>query len=197
MQLIGLTGYARSGKDTVAEMIISDVVRASGGRAPHVPRLSFAAPIKRFCREVFGWSLEHTDGMSKEVPLKDWVRPDGTPLTPRFAMQTLGTEWGRNCDPDIWIKSLLVQVAKEIQAGTKLCIVTDVRFVNEAAALREIGGEIWRVARAVPVSAHPSEAEIWSTAMHQFVTVDIDNRGYLTDTHAQVVTALWKTGVES
>lgn len=185
MRIIGLTGCARSGKDTVAEMLL----RTRAWPGP-VERLSFAAPIKRFCREVFGWTEEHTDGALKEAPLKDWTRPSGTPLTPRFAMQTLGTEWGRNCDPDMWVKALLIEAAKLRQTNTQLCIVTDVRFVNEAAALRGAGGEIWRIAREVPVMTHPSESEIWSAAMHSLVTVDIDNRGALVDTREQVAKAL-------
>ena len=184
MRLIGLTGYAGSGKDTVAGMISDQLPLCE------VQHLAFAAPLKRFCREVFDWTEQHTDGPLKEVPDKRWQRPDGSYLTPRYAMQRLGTEWGRDCDLDVWVKLALRTVETLEHVGADVAVITDVRFVNEARAVREAGGEVWRVQRGAPRLTHASERDIWSTAMDLQVSIDIDNRGTLLETATAVAAAL-------
>lgn len=131
--LIGLAGKARAGKDTVAAMI--------GGQ-----RLAFAAPIKAICRDLFHFSHEQLEGQLKEMPDPRYTRPDGTHLTPRFAMQTLGTDWGRECDPDLWVKFGMMKAANLLRHGQAV-VFSDVRFENEARAIREAGGEVWRIVR--------------------------------------------------
>lgn len=173
MKLIGLTGYARSGKDTVAQLIVDAV---GGGTEV----TSFAQPMKSFCAEVFGFDFDQLYGDKRDTPDPRWTRPDGTPLTPRYALQTLGTEWGRNCDPDIWVKAGLRRAAN---SPSDVVVFTDVRFLNEAKAIRKAGGELWRVRRGDQPQphAHSSEAEIWSEAMGLLATQEISNNGTLDD----------------
>jgi hypothetical protein len=171
--IIGLTGYARSGKDTVARII--DSLEYKRTQDPDcVELVAFAEPMKAFCMSLFGFSHDQVYGNSKEEPDPRWIRPDGRPLTPRYALQTLGTEWGRNCDPDLWVKVARDKAVKAHQAG-KLAIITDVRFVNEARCIREAGGVIWRIYRAGRAHSHASEAEIWSEEMTAHVTSEIVN----------------------
>jgi hypothetical protein len=75
--------------------------------------------------------------------------------TPRHAMQTLGTEWGRDCiHNDIWVDTEM-----EAQAKEKALVFDDVRFANEAGAIRAAGGIIVKVQRpsAITRSEHLSE----------------------------------------
>ncbi len=183
MRIIGLTGYARSGKDTVGSLIRQQAA-AVGAR---VDLLSFAAPLKAFCAEVFGFSDDQLYGNGRDTPDSRWTRPDGTPLTARYALQTLGTEWGRNCDPEIWTKAGMRRAAKSF---ADLVVFTDVRFVNEAAAIRKAGGEIWRIARGAQAHNHPSEAAIWSPEMDLRITAEIHNTGSLADLAVLVKQAL-------
>ena len=173
MKIIGLTGYARSGKGTVAQLITSAV-----GSFTEVT--SFAAPMKNFCAELFGFNFDQLYGDKRDDPDPRWTRPDGTPLTSRFALQTLGTEWGRGCDPDIWVKSGLRRAAN---SASDVVIFDDVRFLNEAKAIRKAGGELWRIRRGDQQRphAHSSEADIWSEAMGGLVTLEIDNSGTIDD----------------
>jgi hypothetical protein len=171
VRIIGLTGCARSGKDTVASLI-------KEYRAGTV-LFSFARPMKEFCKMLFGFTHEQLDGDEREVPDSRWTRPDGTPLTARFALQTLGTEWGRNCDSDLWVKACLNTMDR---SRANIAVVTDVRFLNEAAALRKAGAELWRVRRAkVNGVGHQSEQFVWSQGMTEHVTREIDNTGTLND----------------
>lgn len=226
LKIVGLTGSddksAGSGKDTVAEMLVE--------RHGFV-RVALADPMKRFCRDVFGWSPKTlwgpTDERNRESsshmhggPLHggyagafswhlaytrfekaapDWLRYIGAGeaslvplrawfvglmlgalgidlltfekraplrLSARMALQSLGTEWGRTQRADLWINHLR-QVARLLhernlsywkeygiyvsldsvgveRAGV---VVPDVRFANEAEAIREDGGVLVQVER--------------------------------------------------
>ncbi len=129
---ISLSGYAGSGKDAVADVLCSEF---------GFVRCSFAGPLKRIAREQFGWDGEKDD-------------------RGRRLLQVLGTEAGREYDPDIWVKHLLKEVAP---SG---CVVTDCRFPNELDALRGAGFTCLRVWRSGvgPANAHPSETALDSHA---------------------------------
>jgi CRP/FNR family transcriptional regulator len=59
-------------------------------------------------------------------------------------MQTLGTEWGRQCmDADIWVRAWAARAALLTSA-----VADDVRFQNEADMIRNLGGVIIRVMRS-------------------------------------------------
>jgi hypothetical protein len=195
-KLVGLTGAAGSGKSTAADF--------TGARL-----FSFAEPLKRICKEVFGFTDDQVNGPSHcrnaadtrfprfcshrgcRFPNESHA-PDCTGvvtyLTPRFALQTLGTEWGRNCYPNVWAE---LGVRKALESGPGLAVITDVRFVNEARAIRAAGGEVWRIVRRgqeVPeeVAAHASEQEMRSPEMDALVNRTIVNRGTLEDFRAHV-----------
>jgi hypothetical protein len=108
-------------------------------------------------------------------------------LTPRHALQTLGTNWGRKLYQNVWV-DLGIRRAKE--AGG-LIVFSDCRFLNEARAIREAGGQVWRVVRpgaglSGAAGLHPSEMEQESPSMDQLVTTVIVNSGSLEDLRAQV-----------
>lgn len=164
--LIGITGCKGHGKDTVAKMLV----------ARGFTLLRFADPLKNmlrtFYRDLGVPALEieaRIEGVLKQTPdlLLNW-------RTPRHAMQTLGTEWGRNCiGRDLWVDTLLRRAKRANPA-----VVPDVRYENECHAIREAGGVVWRVDAGARVAAdefstHSSELEI----QHLPVDVEIDNSG--------------------
>lgn len=134
MILVGVTGPAGAGKSAVAKYL----QEVQGFR-----RERFAGPLKDMLRAV-GLSDAQVDGDDKETP---------TPLlcgkTPRWAMQTLGTEWGRRCvHPDLWV-ALWRRRLRQKCAGVEhpRIVVDDLRFKNEARAIHEMGGVVIRVTR--------------------------------------------------
>lgn len=154
-RIIGFTGRKGAGKDTLAAAIKSELDRDGFD----VVSLQFAGPIKAFCREVFGWSQEHTDGGLKEIVDPRWG------ITPRRAMQTLGTEWGRGLHPNLWVESMRTRVSTLTDdLGWDVAIITDVRFDNEAEMIREMGGVVVEVFRpsasALLIDQHASEAGV-------------------------------------
>ena len=170
LRLIGISGPAGSGKDTVARMI-SDLV-------PGTQAVAQADPLKRFCAEVFGWGPDRLWGPSERRAEED---PDG--LTARAALQLLGTEWGRALREDVWIDLALRSISPRASAA----LITDVRFPNEARKIREAGGVVWMVAgRCAGLSGHESEAHWHNPELLCLVSEEIDNSGTLEYTNRQV-----------
>nr|WP_145994466.1 hypothetical protein [Mesorhizobium loti] len=122
----------------------------------------FAGPLKDMLRAyyksqgVFGTELERRiEGDLKEEPCKYL-----NGRTPRHAMETLGTEWGRICMGDtFWIEAW--ERLLDLIPGT--AVVDDCRFDNEAAAIHLNGGKIIKlkpVVRRRKKSSHVAEAGI-------------------------------------
>jgi len=145
--LIGLAGFARSGKDTVATRLV--------GRHGYFQD-SFAAPIRRFVSQLLNITLEQLEK----------IKDDPYPLlntTPRYMMQSVGTEWGRNLiDQNIWIKLAMNRAEHYRKMGVPV-VLSDIRFENEAQAVRDAGGIVIHVIRdkSIQVNEHASENGIY------------------------------------
>lgn len=144
--LVGFCGPEGAGKSTAAH-IVSEL---TGGTI-----LPFAAPLKAMIAAlgvphgcIYGTQAE------KEMPL---AMLGGK--TARHAMQTLGTEWGRQCmGADFWRDAWL---AKADTMGD-VVIADDVRFPNEAEAILSRGGCVFKLLGSPNdmqrVARHASEA---------------------------------------
>lgn len=157
-QLIAFTGAAGSGKSTAADILYS--IR------PHNV-VSFATPVKELARQMWQFTDEQLYGPSeaRNAPDKRYPRADGSYLTPREALQKLGTEAGRNCYPNIWVDQAMALVDFSLRKGFHVCI-TDLRFDDEAEAVLNAGGHVVRISRpatprlGIAEAAHLSEAGI-------------------------------------
>ena len=165
-RLIGFTGAAGSGKDTAADFYVA----FNGGY-----RYAFADPMRRMLAQI-GIDLNHPHWVAKKeevIPLFG--------VSPRRMMQTLGTEWGRNCvDENFWV---ILANLELLDKGPGM-VVSDVRFENEVAWVRRMGGLVVHVLRAeVPaVEGHVSESGV-KVEDGDFVLV---NNGSLEDLHDAV-----------
>lgn len=155
LRLIGLVGYAGTGKDTVRALLESE---------HGFTGLAFADPIRAMLRTLFtstGLDEKHIDERDhKEAPIEDLLTEQ--PVTYRQMAQTLGTEWGRNLSPDFWLQIAGAHIANQRRRGERAFVISDVRFVNEGRWIKDACGELWRVHRpgVAPVRPHASEAEI-------------------------------------
>jgi len=117
-------------------------------------RIRFAGPLKSMMAAL-GLSGAQIEGDQKETPC-DLLCGH----TPRFAMQTIGTEWGRDIiGPDLWVQAW--QAAFERTLPSSCIVVDDCRFPNEAAAIRAAGGLIVHIERSgagAGAAGHQSEA---------------------------------------
>lgn len=114
---------------------------------------------------------------------KNYVLPE-IGVSARHMLQTLGTEYGRQClHPDIWLKCW------EKKAERFSAVVSDdVRFPNEADLIRKLGGEMWLVRRfdVQRTTSHSSEGSLDDYGFDRV----IENDGTLDDLRSKVMTAL-------
>jgi hypothetical protein len=162
--IIGITGYQGSGKSTIASLL----VERFGFR-----RERFAGPLKDMLRAI-GLEDGHLDGPLKEVPCALLAG-----RTPRYVMQRLGSEFGREMiAPDWWTLLWRYRVGPH-----PLVVADDVRFPNEVEIIRGHGGVVWRVSRPGHDSdGHVSESHISSIQ----VDAEFVNDGSIDDLVAAV-----------
>jgi len=147
--LIGLAARARCGKDTVADYLC---------QKHDFNKLAFAAPVKAAAQAIFGLTDEETWGDAcKEQKLQGWL------MSPREMFQLVGTELCRNgIRQDIWLVRMEKTIADLKQNGRQRIVISDIRFENEAALIRSMGGVVWHIDRpAAPlVTGHVSESGV-------------------------------------
>lgn len=171
--IIGIAGRAGAGKDTVADYIIEHIFK-------HHSKVSFATPLKNMLMTGLDLTWDQVSGNKKEVIDPRYGR------TPRHIMQTLGTEWGRNCiHDDLWV--LIATQAKDTRR-----IYPDVRFENEAKFIREAGHLIYVHGKHVIDMNHASEAGIKVKASDYW----INNNGSLDSLYKQVDTILYNINLK-
>lgn len=175
--IIGLTGLAGSGKDTVRTYL--EERQAFAG-------LAFADPIRAMLSTLFQQVGASDEWMTDRLLKEGTIPALGTSY--RHLAQTLGTEWGRSVAYDFWLRIAQARVAAMLDMGVKCVVISDVRFKNEADWIRSIGGHVWRVDRPglEPVRLHSSE-------LISHITPDrvIANNGSVKDLHQFVDAVLW------
>jgi len=111
----------------------------------------------------------------------------GPNISPRHLMQTLGTEWGRDCiHPNIWIDIAMSQ-ARNVCARGSNCVIDDLRFENEYDAIAKANGELWKVVRPGTESANGHQSE--GRLEHLQFDVVIVNDGTIEDLHRKIAEA--------
>jgi len=144
--IIAFTGHLGCGKTTAAKVLIKEY---------GFVRVRFADILKRMLKKM-GLSDEQVDGNEKEIP-SDILCGH----TPRFAMQTLGTEWGRRTiDGDVWVRATMHAIERISDKQLKV-VIDDCRFLNEATAIKAAGGMVIKVLRdGYEGDEHQSEREM-------------------------------------
>lgn len=178
--LIGITGSAGSGKSTVADFMV---------REYDFIRMRFANPLKAMLHSLLaeaGVDLLTATAMI-DGDKKGDVAPHLNWQTARHAMQTLGTEWGRNCMGDkFWVN---LAENKLVGYSDRRVVFDDVRFEDEAAMIRDNGGTIIHLTGRGGISgSHPSEAGV---VRHQNDVV-VHNDGSVTKLHVDVADIIWR-----
>ena len=163
MQIIGICGKAGSGKDTVAQYLTENY---------GYQQLSFAKILKDMLAVAGLGEPANRDDKEKNI--------EGFPFSFREAAQTLGTQWGRHLDKDIWVKLTM----RSLKPYGKY-VISDVRFENEATMVRENGFLIHVVGRSVDMGrlgTHSSEAGIIRKREDEL----INNSGHISLLHDQI-----------
>jgi hypothetical protein len=149
-KIIGFTGFARSGKDTIAQQFVKNDGYERIGFADSLKSILYALNprIELFNDDFIGhWHVKNI------VDSRGWDEAKKEPEI-RELLQRLGTEGGRIAlGEDIWVKTLF-----NSPHGARI-VISDVRFQNEADEIRRRGGTVVRIVRpgVGPVNDHASD----------------------------------------
>jgi len=130
--IIGLSGYARSGKDTVAELLVLNY---------GFKRMAFADGIRQALLAL-NPILHDGHRLNEIVTMYGWEVAKGKDEVRRL-LQVMGTEVGRKLiNEDVWVWRLFNQINTD-----ERIVIPDVRFPNEAKMIEQQGGDVWRINR--------------------------------------------------
>lgn len=180
---IAISGKARAGKNTVAEMLV-DYLKYKNSKEKIV---ALADPMKKIVQMMFPEaSADCLYGPSelRATPISDKFKDkNGNLLTHRQALIDLGA-FGRQYNGSIWLNCLVEDCNRSTEINTY--IVSDVRFINEFKYLKEAKFITIRVLRADCAKLDDvSEVEQDSIDDSEFDYV-IHNDGSLDDLKKQV-----------
>lgn len=150
VQIVGLHGVARSGKDTVANVLV-----AKEG----YKRLAFADALRDVLYALNPLVLPQAR-LKTIVDSVGWDEAKTMYPEVRELLQRMGTEAGRDIlGKNIWVDVVMRQIRE--QPDQKF-VITDVRFRNEVEALFAYGPDAFlvRIVRpgVNPVNSHVSDA---------------------------------------
>lgn len=159
-QLIGVTGLARSGKDSFGYACVKQGWR----------RTAFADALKVATAHI---ANEQSHLYFDDVTKEEFT--DALGMTRRSALQKVGKAVRDSVGPETWVRRALQEWAAN---GCPPTVVTDCRYPNEAEAIRKLGGTIVRIVRpgsglAGEAGQHESEARL----PDNLVDVEITNDG--------------------
>jgi len=198
--LVGLIGRQRSGKDTFAATLVEEF---------RYRRVAFADPLRQAAYALDplvgpcalpGDLVAKYRRLSYVVDAIGWESAKDTVPEVRATLQRLGTNAIRALDEDFWVRAGMATVAEhratvrrwpsgEFYMPGRPVVVTDVRFPNEAEAVRRAGGVLVRVVRpGADGGGHATETAL-DDYPEDFL---VDNDGTLEDlaTEARTVASL-------
>lgn len=171
-RVIAFGGGIGAGKDTAAEMALQ-ILRTNFVAAE---QWSFAGELKRIAYEVFGWDHQKDE-------------------RGRVLLQRLGTEVGREYNPNIWINKLIAAYERAegpnhfTRTNDTVVIISDARFQNEVDFANRYGISVLLDGRSGKVNGIVGHA---SEALHEVSgwSFTVDNSGSLGRLYDQVLAIL-------
>jgi hypothetical protein len=221
MRLIGLMGKSKSGKDTVGQMLVEvggtgvalafadklkeicmdlfglsrDDVYTEEGKNKKTDLTVYQCPA---CQSIDCHLVASTQVLCKGCTAVGEPKAFASFWTNRMILQFLGTEGVRRIDKDAWVKHALRRAAKMLddpKRPKQFVVITDCRFKSEMVAIKNAGGEVWRVRRpatdrvAQGLAGHASESEMDTIPDSEFHRV-INNDATLDVLRAKVADGL-------
>lgn len=147
VQIVGISGYARSGKD------LARLSLESRGYA----RIALAEEIRK-ALYILNPLVADSKRLVEAVNDYGWDKAKTAFPEIRRLLQNFGTEVGRESwDEEFWLNLAFRKVPENSRI-----VVPDVRFPNEADYIRARGGQVWRVnnPKFHPLNAHESETAL-------------------------------------
>jgi len=143
MKVIAIGHYARVGKDTFANSVIANVRHLNPDI--RVGKVPWAMKLKDVCHQLYAWAgLRELEFYETEpgASLREVVLP-AVGKSPRQIWIDMGTAAVRE---KVYERTWLDYVLKS-DLGLDIVLIPDTRFYNEAAAVKEVGGELIKIVR--------------------------------------------------
>ena len=144
MKLIGISGLARSGKDSIY-LKCKPVLRSMGYS---VKRVAFADCLKSECDELLS-KYTGISAFTEDTKEKEIIRP---------LLVTYGTHIRRKLNKNCWIDKI-DEMVKSFIKDNIVTFVTDVRFENEINWVHDLGGLSVHISREGVKPPNQEEAE--------------------------------------
>jgi len=161
VQVIGLSGYARTGKDTIAAILVEQ---------HGYQRIAFADQLRELTLRIDPYVTTAGTRLSTVIGQYGWERAKDTFPEVRRLLQVTGVSVRDVVDEEAWVEALQRRLRPD-----RNYVIPDVRFPNELMAVRQMDGLTVRVTRPGygPVNDHVSE-----TALDDYTfDMTVDNYG--------------------
>lgn len=147
--IIGLSGYAQSGKDSVASILTSKY---------GFKRVAFADAIRSILWEMNPIVKDSGFTVQGVVNAYGWDKAKIMFPEVRRLLQELGVSSRASLGEDVWVNAVL----RKVNDKTKKYVISDVRFENEASIVKQMNGQLWRIKRpgVEAVNSHVSESSM-------------------------------------
>ena len=140
--IIGIAGYARTGKDTFGSILIKELKNVGLSAKKLSLAFELKSDLDSFLTQKFDISA-----FTEDPKEKNFIRP---------LLICYGTDLMRKKDPEYWIKKLQKTIDINNNHGI-ISAVCDIRFVNEASWLKRNGGILIHLQRDGIVPADKNE----------------------------------------
>jgi hypothetical protein len=178
--IIGLTGYAQSGKDTVAKLLVDQF---------GYTRVAFADKIRDYLYEM-NPMVDNIAGepifLKERVDRYGWEVAKKDPHV-RRTLQNAGVAARKTFGDGFWVHEAMKVMLNDPRPDMNY-VITDVRFLNEADMIRANNGQLWRVKRigVEAVNGHVSEHELDGYPVDQIFA----NNGSIEDLESMIKTRM-------
>ncbi len=180
-QVVGLIGYARSGKDTVADYMVKEY---------GYTKISYASKLKELVAAIDPWVIHPVSGLT--VRLSECFQEFGPENTKtevpeyRRLLQVTGDNVRQILGDTVWVDGLFNTLDPSVRY-----VISDVRYPNEGDAVLDRGHEVWRIHRkdVGPLNDHPSEV-LLDTILPDFAIYNNSSVASLFDTVDTLLTGV-------
>lgn len=191
--LVGITGLKQSGKNTAAIALINELGFTADSFAHDLKEIVYAIQGINVCVPAGEWKISEDIYLPYQTVVDTLGLDIAKERVPdvRLILQTFGTEGMReHFGPTVWTDRVLQRIAaNRASVHSRPIVVTDVRFPDEAEAIRSAGGLLLRIVRPDAthvVDTHTSEKYISTMD----VDIEITNDATVMDLQRAVITAV-------
>lgn len=176
--LIGITGLARSGKDEFSKTFVKHGFK----------RAAFANALKMTTAYI---ANEDSGLYFDDVTKEEFSEALG--MTRRSALQKMGSAVRDTLGVDTWVNRT---IRGWIAQGCQPTVITDVRYPNEAQAIREQGGVIVRIVRpGSGLQGEQGQHESERGLPDELVDIEVTNDGTLGELAAEALKVVRLSGL--